>query len=95
MLPMIMCGGATGRAVVFGWHDGETLPQAETVIVLHRARMILYWPATCGGILGLAANGPQDGLRLTSAVKSVSDTARQVLSVSASAAAALDRWPDA
>ena len=89
--PYIICGGATGRAVIFGWLDTE--PEAEKPCVIYDARMVLYWPAACGGLLGLAANGPQRGLRMTGTVARVTDTARQSLSVTAEAAKALTEWP--
>lgn len=90
--PVIVCGGATGRPVVYGYVD--EVPKAEDVVVIYDARMVLYWPEACGGIFGLAANGAKDGLRLTPKVAVTSDTARQVLTVSPEAAASLDAWPD-
>ena len=90
--PYIICGGAIGRAVIFCWIDAE--PVSEQPIVMHDARMVLYWPAGCGGLLGLAANGPREGLRMTSSVARVTDTVRQSLAVSAEAAKAFLGWPD-
>ncbi len=89
--PYIICGGATGRAVIFCWLDAE--PVSEQPVVMYDARMVLYWPESCGGLLGLATNGPRDGLRLTCVVKRVTDTVRQSLEVSAAAAKALTGWP--
>lgn len=89
--PYIICGGATGRAVIFGWLDAD--PTTDAPVIIHDARMVLYWPGACGGLLGLAATGPRDGLRLTSAVARVTDTVRQSLSVSDEAASALKGWP--
>lgn len=91
-IPVIVCGGATGRAVIYGYVD--KLPKAETVATVYDARMVLYWPAACGGLLGLAANGAKEGLRITAHVSSVSDTWRQVLSVSPEAAKSLDGYPN-
>jgi len=90
MYPVIICGGSTGRAVVYGYVD--EIPEAEQIVTVHNARMVLCWPAECGGLFGLAANGPKDGLRLTAPVAIVSDTARQVLSVTDAAACAIDKW---
>ena len=89
--PYIICGGAAGRAVIFCWLDAD--PVSEQTVVMHDARMVLYWPTACGGLLGLAANGPRDGLRLTAPVARVTDTVRQSLSVTPAAAKALEGWP--
>lgn len=89
--PYIVCGGATGRAVIFCWLDDD--PIAETPVVMHDARMVLYWPTECGGLLGLAANGPRDGLRMTATVTRATDTVRQALAVAPDAATVLKRWP--
>lgn len=91
MIPAIICGGATGRAVIYGYVDH--LPASDEPVRIERARMVLYWPAACGGLLGLAAGGPRDGLRLTHIVLEVTDTCRQSIAVSADAATALDEWP--
>jgi hypothetical protein len=90
MIPVIICGGATGRAVLYG--RVERLPLAEEVVVIHGARMILQWTGS-RGLFGLAAHGPEAGTRITAALATVSDTARQVLSVSDEAAAKVDSWP--
>ena len=92
-IPAIICGGATGRAVVFGYVDA--LPEVNAAVSIHDARMVLYWPAACGGLFGLAANGPKTGLRLTKRLDEVRDIARQVLTVTEDAATALAGWPDA
>jgi hypothetical protein len=63
-------------------------------ITLHDARMVLYWPRSCGGIFGLAANGPKADLRLTDAVEeAATEAVRQWLSVSDEAAEGLRNWP--
>jgi len=92
-IPVIVCGGANGRAVIFGWVTD--MPHPETPVEIHRARMVLYWPRECGGLLGLSQRGPREGLRLTCSVPIVRDTCRQVLSVSDAAASGLATWPDA
>jgi len=91
MTPVIVCGGKTGRPVVFGYV--KTIPESGQACIIHKARMILYWPEVCVGLFGLAANGPKEGLRLTSVVDEVRDTARQVLSVSVEVAKQFDEWP--
>jgi hypothetical protein len=92
-MPAIICGGETGRAVVYGYVD--KLPEVGEAVTVYDARMVLYWPSECGGLFGLATKGAQTGLRLTSKVAKVRDTCRQALTVSAKAAKALDGWPDA
>jgi len=91
MTSVIICGGETGRPVVFGYVDKVPMP-GEPVII-HEARMVLYWPEACAGLFGLAANGPKEGLRLTNVVAEVRDTARQVLSVPEEVAKAMSAWP--
>lgn len=52
------------RGVFFGYTTdipGETMK-------LERARMCLYWPASQKGVLGLAADGPHKGARVSQAV---------------------------
>lgn len=92
LIPCIICGGSIGRAVIYG--RVEKLPKAEEIVTIYDARMILKWTGD-NGLLGLAAMGPSDGSRITCAIDSVSDTARQVLAVSDVAAKKLDRWPNA
>ena len=88
--PVIICCGQTGRAVIFGWVD--EIPEPETITTIHDARMVLYWPVECRGLLGLAADGPKQGLKLTSTVPMVKDTARQVVAVSKEAGKDLKSW---
>lgn len=92
MQSVIVCCGANGRAVVFG--ECESEPVTGEPIALQNARMILYWPTACGGLFGLAANGPKDGLRLTHSVaKTATESVRQWLSVPEEAAQKLKDWP--
>ena len=92
MQSYIICCGINGRAVVFGDCDHE--PVTGEPITLHNARMVLYWPAACGGLFGLAANGPKEGTRLTDAVgKTATEAVRQWLTVTGEAADALRAWP--
>ena len=92
MQGFIICCGTHGRCVVFGY--AEHTPVVGGNITLSDARMVLYWPSECGGLFGLAASGPKDGLRLT---YSVSETAtvevRQYIVVSDDIAAQLTAWP--
>jgi len=79
---------------VFGQCEAE--PVTGEPVVLHNARMVLYWPAACDGLFGLAANGPQGGLRLTSSVKkTATEAVRQWLTVSEDVGKKLQDWPDA
>ena len=89
--PYIICGGSTGRAVVYGYCDSE--PQTDQPTTIHRARMVLRWDGACGGLFGLAAGGPKGDTRLTAPVDRVTDTVRQSLTVTDEAAEALDGWP--
>lgn len=92
MQSVIVCCGANGRCVVFG--DVENEPVVGEPITMHNARMVLYWPTECGGLFGLAAAGPKQGLRLTHAVeRTATETVRQWLTVSNGAAKGLRDWP--
>ena len=92
MQSVIVCCGTNGRAVVFG--ECEADPVTGGPVTLHNARMVLYWPSVCGGLFGLAANGPKEGLRLTEAVRvTAMEAVRQWLSVSDKAAEGLRAWP--
>ena len=94
MKPIILCCGANGRAVIFG--RVETDPVPGQPVTLHGARMVLYWSAECGGLLGLAAWGPKTTTRITHAVPFVTETVwQEVVGVSETAAAEMDRWPAA
>lgn len=92
MQRVILCGGQTGRAVIYG--SVEEIPKPGENVELHNARMVLRWDSTCGGLFGLATNGPKNDTRLTCPVDVVRDTCRQVLTVSTEAEAALDAWPN-
>ena len=88
---IILCCGHNGRAVIYGRVDGEPLP--GQAVTLHDARMILRWDAACGGLLGLAAGGPQKDTRITQAVPYVTETVwQEVVAVSDGAAKAIDDW---
>lgn len=92
MQSVIICCGLSGQCVVFG--ECESEPITGEPITLHNARMVLYWPTGCGGLFGLAANGPREGLRLTAAVKeTATEVVRQWLAVTDEAAEGLREWP--
>lgn len=93
MKPYIVCGGSTGRAVVFGWC--EAMPETGKPVMLYNARMVLRWDESCGGLLGFAANGPTQGdNRITFAAEMVADEiVHQVISVSDKAVENINKWP--
>ena len=92
MQSYIVCCGTNGRAVIVGECEHE--PVCGEPIRIRDARMILYWPSACGGLFGLAAKGPRDGLRLTESVESTAaEAVRQWLTVSDDVAAQLREWP--
>ena len=86
----IVCGGATGRAVVIGYSATE--PVVGETARLERARMLLYWPSECNGLFGFAADGPKPGTRLTPTVAVTECTCREWLAVSDEAAALVSSW---
>ena len=52
------------RGVFFGYLQGE--PSKEKVVI-RRARNVTYWDAATRSFLGLAANGPTKGCRVSPA----------------------------
>lgn len=93
LIPAIICGGENGRAVVFGYLDGPKLPDRDQPVRIQDARMILRWDDECGGLFGLAANGPKGDTRITARIDEVVDICRQALTVSSHAAKELIKWP--
>lgn len=92
MQNVIICCGMNGRCVIFG--ECESEPVMGEPIVMYHARMVLYWSKDCGGLFGLAKNGPKQGSRLTDAVeKTATEAVRQWISVSGKAAKELKAWP--
>lgn len=91
-MQVLICCGINGRCVVLG--ECESEPVTGEPITLSNARMVIYWPASCGGLFGLAADGPKDGLKLTHVVeKTATESVRQWLKVADAAAAQLAEWP--
>lgn len=89
-MPYIVCCGTNGRCVVYGY--SETEPEQAQPARLHDARMIVRW--TENGLLGVAAEGPRDGSRITSAVATtVTSPVTEWVAVSAEAAERIDAWP--
>lgn len=89
-IPVVICGGSHGRAVVFGYVDEQ--PRHGQPVTIYDASMILSWSGP-SGLFGLAARGPESGTRITAVVSRVDDVCQQALSVSESAAQALAAWP--
>lgn len=95
-IPYILCCGAHGRAVVYGYVDSKPVPGEP--VTLYDARMVLSWAEECGGLFGLAARGPRGnperGTRITHAVPETTETVwQESLAVSPDAARELDQWP--
>lgn len=87
----LVCCGTNGRAVLVG--ESEVEPVAGQPIALTNARMVLYWDAECGGLLGLAANGPKGSTRITASVaKHGDECVRQWVVVSEAAREAIQQW---
>ena len=88
-IPILLCAGANGRALVYGYTATE--PNLGQPVRLARARMILYYPS--GGTFGLCAVGPPEGSRVTHAVETVVETVWQEwLTVTPAAAEVFDGW---
>lgn len=92
MAKYIVCCGANGRCVIVG--DVESEPVQGACCRVENARMILYWPS--GGLLGVAANGPPEGSRLTAPVPTtVTSPVTEWIAVTDDAAREIDEWPAA
>ena len=92
MQSVIVCCGTNGRCVIVG--ECERLPVVGNPVTLQNARMVLFWPAECGGLFGVAANGPKEGLRLTAAVTATStDIVHQWLAVPDEIGEQIRAWP--
>ena len=90
-LPIILCCGENGRAVIFG--RVHAAPVAGAPVEIFGARMILCWSRECGGLLGLAAHGPKTNTRITAAVPRIVETRwQEYVEVVPDAAVAIDRW---
>ena len=89
--PVIVTVGTPDRCVIFGHADGPVKPGDSPKLI--KARMVLYWSKECGGLFGLAANGPKTNTRLTAPVTTWTGEVTRVIAVSAKVAKELDRWP--
>jgi len=90
-LNIILCAGANGRAVIVGTVARK--PIVGEPVEVRDARMVLRWDSACGGLLGLAANGPKADTRLTAPVPRVVETVWQEwVELTPDAKAAIDRW---
>lgn len=89
MKPIILCAGANGRALVYGYVESDPVPGQP--VRLSKARMVLYYPS--GGTFGLASDGPPKDSRVTHAVEATVETVWQEwLAVSTQAAERFDGW---
>ena len=90
--PYLICCGHHGRAVLIGYSTTE--PMAGQPITMSRVRMVLWWDSECGGLLGLAADGPKGKTRITPAVERHGDErVRQWVAVSTTAMRRVEAWP--
>jgi hypothetical protein len=92
MIPVIVCGGETGRALVYGYVT--EVPKPGSPVEIHEARMILRWEGA-RGLFGIAKYGPEGNSRITCSVSIVRDICRQVLLVTKEAEEVLNGWPEA
>lgn len=72
-IPIILCAGQNGRALIFGYV--AELPTPGEPVRLERARMAIYYPS--GGAFGLAANGPPSGSRVSDEIPATLETVWQ------------------
>lgn len=78
------------RGVFFGYvEEMPDLDKSKTV-VLDKARMCIYWPEWQHGVVGLAANGPADGSKISPAAPAIALS--DVLSVMVCSSTAIKMW---
>lgn len=77
------------RGVFVGY---TTDPSDAEVIRLERGRMVVYWPESSRGVVGLAARGPRPGSRVSPAVQRI--TLRNITSVIDATVAAAEAWEE-
>ena len=76
------------KGVFFGYvADDSKLPSE---VVLERARMAVYWSTETKGVVGLAANGPAAGSKVTAATPRA--TFYRVTSVLDCTPQSVERW---
>lgn len=79
------------RGVFVGYATSE---EKDGQIELSDARMIVYWPASNKGVLGVATEGPKDGSRVSPAVSKMRlKNVTAVIDATSAAAAAWERGP--
>lgn len=49
------------RGVFYGFSSASI---GDDIVVLTRARNVVYWSRDCRGVFGLAANGPSNGCKI-------------------------------
>ena len=74
------------RGVFVGY---TTDPSDAEIVRLERGRMIVYWPESTRGVVGLAVRGPGAGSRVS---PPATITLRNVTSVIEASAAAAEQW---
>lgn len=79
------------RGVFFGWIDPAT--KAATTLTLKRCRNCIYWASSCGGVLGLAAKGPNSDCKIGTEAPEV--VLHDITSVSEVTEEAATAWADA
>lgn len=79
------------RGVFFGYLKDDKNSPAE--ITITGARNCIYWAASCGGFLGLAANGPNKDCRIGVRVPEI--TLYKVTSITPVEDSAVKAWENA
>lgn len=80
------------RGVFFG-RVASDADLTSRVLRLRGARMAIYWPSRCRGIVGLAAIGPLDGSRVSPPADTIIHGITAIMVASAAATAAWDATP--
>ena len=89
--PIILCAGENGRCVVFGRVD--EYPESGKPVIMHDARMVIYWSSECGGLMGLAAHGPRTSTKITAPVPRTLETKwQEYVECTPESIAAIDAW---
>lgn len=84
--PVVVC--TEKRGVFFGYLLDDS--KSPEVLVLENARMCVYWSSSVKGVVGLAAEGPLEGCKITAPAPKI--TLYGVTSIFDCSPAAAENW---
>jgi hypothetical protein len=87
-LPVLITTDKDKRGVFFAYIDPQDVE--KDILQVERAQMCVYWPVENHGVLGLAADGPVKGARVTKPIQAA--TIKGVTLVAECSAKAVKAW---